>query len=117
MRPLVLVCALLAFPSAALAGSWAGTWTNDGVGTSGAAQLVVRRNAMLRLAGAAFGCAQPVVLPVRFSAGTLSGSGRDIPCNHGLRWKVSGRPGAVAIVLRLPDGSRAHLRLDLRRRR
>jgi hypothetical protein len=117
MRPLVLVCALLAFPSAALASSWAGTWTNDGVGTSGAAQLVVGRSTTLKLAGAAFGCAQSVVLTVRFSGGSLSGGGRDIPCNHGLRWRVSGRPGAVGIQVHLPDGSRAHLRLDLRRRR
>lgn len=117
MRPLVLVCALLAFPSAALASSWAGTWTNGSVGTSGTAQLTVAGGATLTLAGAAFGCAQRVVLHVRYARGHVSGSGSDVPCNRGLRWRASGPLKAVAIQVRLPDGSRAQLELELRRRR
>jgi hypothetical protein len=116
MRLLLVVCALLAFPSAAAAGSWAGSWTNDGVGTSGAARLTVARGATLRLGGAAFGCAQPVVLRISFAHGQVSGRGRDLPCNHGLRWSISGPPRNAAIRLRLPDGTSAHVRLALRRR-
>jgi hypothetical protein len=116
MRPLLVVCALLAFPSTALASSWTGSWTNAGVGTSGTAQLAVGRTSTLRHAGAALGCAQPVVLPVRFSHGRVSGSGRDLPCNHGLRWHVSGPPGSAVLRVRLPDGTRAELQLVLRRR-
>lgn len=117
MRPLLLAVCMLAFPSAALAGPWAGTWTDDGVGTSGAAQLVGGRNSTLKLGGAAFGCAQPVVLHVRLGSGRISGSGRSLPCNRGARWSVSGPAGAATIRVRLPDGSDAELRLALRERR
>jgi hypothetical protein len=117
MRPLLLAACALAFPGVALAGSWAGTWANDGVGTNGAARLSVGRETTLRLGGAAFGCAQPVVLHVRYGSGRISGSGGSLPCNHGVRWMVSGPAGAAAIHVRLPDGSRAELRLALRERR
>ena len=122
MRPpmllcVALTCALAAFPAAAHAGSWSGSWTNDGVGTSGSAHLSVARTTTLRLAGAALGCAQPVVLRVRYAHGHVVGSGRDVPCNHGLRWRISGPPEAATLTVRLPDGSGAQLRLQLRRRR
>lgn len=117
MRPLLLAVCALAFPSAALAGSWAGTWADDDAGTKGAARLSSGRASTLQLDGAAFGCAQPVVLRVRLGSGRISGSGHNVPCNHGARWSVSGPAGAATIHVRLADGSDSELRLVLRERR
>jgi hypothetical protein len=97
----------------ALGSSWGGTWTNDATGTSGSASL---RGETLRLAGSAFGCAQPVLLPVRVRGRRIEGSGRDVPCSHGLRWSISGSVGSAVIRLRLADGSAGSVRLALQRR-
>jgi hypothetical protein len=97
----------------ALGPSWTGTWSNDVTGTSGAAVL---SGETLRLDGAALGCAQPVVLPVRVHGKHVDGSGRDVRCNHGLRWAVSGTTEAAIVKIRLADGSAAALTLALKRR-
>jgi hypothetical protein len=113
-RPLALALLALAFPSAAVAGAWSGSWADDGTGTHGGATLTAK--GALRLAAPALGCAQPVVLAVRYRGGRLSGSGRDLACSHGLRWRVSGPAGAAVLHVRLADGTRASLRLALHRR-
>jgi hypothetical protein len=97
----------------ALGSSWGGTWTNDANGTSGSALL---RGGTLRLAGSALGCAEPVVLPVLVRGSRIEGSGHDVPCNHGLRWRIAGSVRATVIEIRLADGSTASLRLALQRR-
>lgn len=116
---LALAGAAFAAPPNDLTGAWAGTWANDAMGTSGAARLAGAQGLVLRLDGRALGCFLPTLLPVRYARGQLSGSGRDVPCNRGLRWSLSGRfAGDVfsgAIGLRLRDGSRASLRIDLHR--
>jgi hypothetical protein len=116
MRLLLLVVLGLAFPASALGGSWVGSWTNAGVGTNGSARLTLGPSAALHLDGAAFGCAAPVALAVHVGSGRVAGSGGNLPCNHGLHWTVSGSSAAPLIRLRLPDGSSAELRLELRRR-
>ena len=102
-----------------LAGSWTGTWANDGTGTSGSARLATAPALVLRLDGRAFGCFLPTLLPVRYANGQLTGSGRDVPCNRGLRWSLSGRFAGDAfsgtLGVRLRDGSRASLRIALQR--
>jgi hypothetical protein len=97
----------------ALGPSWTGTWSNEATGTSGNASL---SGGALRLGGAALGCAAPVSLPVRLRGSRVDGSGRNVPCNRGLRWTISGTLGTAVLTLRLPDGSAATLRLELERR-
>ncbi|HET7043454.1 MAG TPA: hypothetical protein VFI37_01285 [Gaiellaceae bacterium] len=121
----ILGCFLLAAPAAAapreLSGTWRGTWTNAAVGTHGAVRLVGGSAPALRLAGPALGCAQPTRLPLHYRRGVLTGNGRDVPCNEGLRWSLRGRlaHGRIAgtLTLRLADGSRATVALELRRAR
>jgi hypothetical protein len=121
----VLVCCVAAAPATAfpreLAGVWRGTWTNPAMGTHGGVRLVTGRVPALRLGGPALGCAEPTLLPVRYREGRLTGRGHDVPCNEGLRWTFRGRLAQARIVgtlaLRLADGSRATVAVELRRRR
>lgn len=120
-----LLCLLLAGPAAAsapraLKGTWSGTWTNAGVGTAGRAKLLVGERPSLRLAGPALGCAEATTLPLRYRRGRLAGSGRSVPCNDGLRWsfhaRVAGGRIAGTLALRLADGTRTAVAVELRRR-
>lgn len=101
-------------------GTWTGTWSNEAVGTAGPARLVAAKTLELRLSGPALGCARPTTLPVHLAKGRLRGHGRDVPCNHGLRWSLAARRHGSTLAgtlrLRLADGSRAVLALALRRR-
>jgi hypothetical protein len=118
-----LAFVLLAAPAAAssreLTGTWSGTWKNAAVGTSGRARLAGGRQPMLRLGGPALGCAQPSQLPLHYLWGALAGHGSDVPCNEGLRWSFRGRAahGRVTgtLTLRLADGTRAAIAVELRR--
>jgi len=113
VRLLLVALAALMLPAVASAAPWSGTWSNDSSGTAGRATL---NGESLRLDGPALGCAQPVVLSVHVKGSRLSGSGRDVPCNRGLRWAISGSLGSAVCDVRLPDGSAAQLRLALKRR-
>jgi hypothetical protein len=57
-----------------------------------------------------------VLLAVRVHGKHVDGSGRTVPCNHGLRWTVSGTTDAAVVKIRLADGSTAGLTLALKRR-
>jgi hypothetical protein len=97
----------------ALGSPWTGTWSNDAMGTSGWATL---NGSTLRLAGGALGCVQAVSLRVRLRGSRVSGGGGNVPCSHGLRWRVSGTADDAVVQLRLADGSEVQLRLALHRR-
>src|SRR5581483_2059575 len=117
---LLLAGAAAASPPRALKGTWSGTWKNAAVGASGRARLLVGGRPSLWLAGPALGCAEPTTLPLRYRPGRLLGSGRSVPCNDGLRWslhaRVAGRRIAGTLALRLADGTRASVAVELRRR-
>lgn len=103
-----LLLVVLAFGS-----SWSGTWANDTTGATGWATL---SGSTLRLAPGALGCAQAVSLIVQMRGSRVAGSGRNVPCSHGLRWSVSGTTDDALVQLKLADGSTAALRLALHRR-
>ncbi len=120
---LLLACVLAApaagAPPRAPAGTWSGSWQNGALGASGGARLVGGTRLSLRLDGAALGCAAPTLLPVAYARGALTGRGRDLSCNAGLRWSLSGRfTGGVfsgVLAVRLADGTRATLSIGLLR--
>lgn len=115
---LLCLCALAASAAAGTTPVLAGRWTNAAMGTSGPARLLSGKQPELRLSAPALGCAEPTALAVRYRRGVLSGRGRDVACNEGLRWTVHGRlaQGRLRgrLTLRLADGSRATLALELR---